>query len=152
VAHVHPFLWRTRADAWCEAFDATDLSVSAAHDGYRRRHGVLHRRTVSLRPDHVAITDRLDGDRRCHVQLVFPLAPDLRAGAAGNGIVVSDGPTAIARLLPPAGLSARLVRGGPPASVGWHAIGYGQLVEADAVLVEGVVGPGELLRTTIALL
>jgi exopolysaccharide biosynthesis WecB/TagA/CpsF family protein len=151
VAHPHPFLWRTRARAWCEAFDEGSRTVSAAHDGYRSRHGVLHRRTVSLDSDRVILTDRVDGPRPVHVRIVLPIAPALDVAEAGATLTVSDGPRPLARIVPPDGFDVRVVRGGERPSAGWHAVAYGEIVEASAVLLETVVRPGVAVRTEIAL-
>jgi hypothetical protein len=146
VAHDHPFLWRTQARAWCEGVDAN--TASAAHDGYVGRHGVVHRRTVTVGPDRVTVADRLDGPARHHAAVVWPLAPDLDVAADGSVLTVHRAGVPLARLVPPEDFTIRVLRGGPQPGVGWHAVGYGRFVEATAVVLEGRPAPGRIAKTT----
>jgi exopolysaccharide biosynthesis WecB/TagA/CpsF family protein len=148
VAHEHPFLWRTRANAWCEGVDPGSKTASAAHDGYVGRHGVVHRRTVTMAPGRVTVADRLDGPARHHAAVIWPLAPDLDVEAGGSVLTVSRAGVPVVRVVPPEDFTIRVLRGGPAPGVGWHAVGYGRFVAATAVVCEGRPAPGRVAKTT----
>lgn len=82
-----PFLWRSRARAWLERvrLDGRGGAVTGAHDGYLRRLGVLHRRSVSLEEHVLTLIDRLEGRGSQRVVLPLHLAPDLDVRRAGVG-------------------------------------------------------------------
>ncbi|EIC23468.1 heparinase II/III family protein [Thiorhodovibrio frisius] len=87
-----PFNWSHKARARLEsARDGADWSITAAHDGYRKPFGVLHRRTLSATDQGFAIHDRLEGGliapaRRA--EIVFQLAMDCEARSVGDAILI----------------------------------------------------------------
>jgi uncharacterized heparinase superfamily protein len=61
-----PFNWSTKAQAWRVPYDEDTRSrITARHDGYQKKFGVLHERSVSFEaPNGYVITDRLVGTLR----------------------------------------------------------------------------------------
>lgn len=131
---AHPFLWRTRANAWLDALDLERQTVTATHNGYASR-GVLHRRTVALSSRDLVVTDELMGRGRHHVSIRWPIAPTLEVDAA---LQIWDRRGRVARVVPDPVLDVVPVHGGPRPGPGWHAVRYGQWVPATTILCERV--------------
>jgi hypothetical protein len=74
-----PHLWGDRYRVELEEVlfaDRADV-VRASHDGYRRRHGALHTRTVCLvRPGTIVVIDRVHADRRVACDLRWHVSAD----------------------------------------------------------------------------
>lgn len=91
---IGPFAWADHARVRLIRASTTD--VEAEHNGYKRRHGLIHRRRVCLDGDDILLEDRLIGRAKSDAipwSIGFTLAPDLEA--------VVGGP--IARIRTPAG-------------------------------------------------
>jgi len=134
-----------------------DELVSGEQYGYRRRFGVIHRRTVRLTPDErVVVRDELRGPAgaRCHVSLQWLLGDfPFRQEHEGLSSVVLDTPggawrlevrSAAGNLLPASIVTGQLT---PPR--GWLARHYGTRIPTPSLLVEGY-GLTELTTTARA--
>jgi hypothetical protein len=82
IPSVHVERWMSRADqAW----------FSGSHDGYAAD-GVVHRRTVWLRPGgYMLIHDEFCGGQHYDLEVNFQLAPGIRAELQGQQIVGRNG-------------------------------------------------------------
>jgi len=85
-----PFNWRAKAAAVLldSRRDLANWSLTGEHDGYRKRLGVGHRRTLSRMADGTyAIRDELIGDDSTthSVEIGFVVAPTLRAETTRDG-------------------------------------------------------------------
>ena len=83
---VGPFAWSEHARA--KLLLATDDTVEAEHDGYRRRFGLIHRRRVEVIGDAILIDDRLLGRPKTPQltwSLGFTVAPDVAVELHGAG-------------------------------------------------------------------
>lgn len=97
-----PFLWRRRARATLEAVTlrAEGGEVRAWHDGYLRRLGIVHRRTVRLEGDRLEVRDELEGHGRHRVVLPFHFPPGAVARPDGRGAWDLDGRARLVTDLP----------------------------------------------------
>ena len=95
---IGPFAWSRHARV--SSLKTEGAWVEAAHDGYRRRFGVRHRRRVTVAGEAMLIEDWLDGARDCDWTLGFTLAPGTGVAlegaearlrtAAGRHLTVTD--------------------------------------------------------------
>lgn len=135
-----PFLWSHKAQTRLIEARDTPLLLSAEHDGYRRRHGVLHRRTLAGEQDGWRLTDCLVGTQPQMAELVFQLAPGLGLAEDAEGLLISQQNAPVLRLrLPPGTLKA--TAGGPGPSGGWASPRFGLLVPAPRLIWRGRIGP-----------
>lgn len=135
-----PFLWSHKARTRLIEAKATPLLLSAEHDGYRKRHGVLHRRTIVAEGKGWRVTDCLVGTQPQMAELVFQLAPGLGLAEDSEGLIVSQQAAPILRLRLPSGtLKASAGAAGP--SGGWASPRFGLLVPAPRLTWRGRVGP-----------
>jgi uncharacterized heparinase superfamily protein len=124
---VGPFMWGHKALARLDRVtDGPTWRLNASHDGYRRRNGVDHQRTVSAASDGIVIVDRLHPATAApSVEVVFQFAPDLDVRRTGNGAEIRtnlgwglclqfDAPGALA-----------LSSGGERCDQGWVSRGFG---------------------------
>jgi uncharacterized heparinase superfamily protein len=126
------FMWGRKAAAWLEdVTDGPDWRLKSSHDGYRRRCGADHRRTVSAAPDGILVNDRLSpATRATPVEVVFQFAPELDVRRTDLGAEVRtdlgwglslefDAPGAVA-----------LSSGGEGCDQGWASPGFGRKTPA----------------------
>jgi hypothetical protein len=169
-----PFLWLTRPVATLEdcrrGGPGTPAVWRARHDGYRRlRERVTHHRRVSLDATRgvVEIEDWIDAARPVAVLLSWHLGPAVRvefagAGArlawAGPGTVTPTGPppgtptgTATGTIELPRELDWTAHRGETTPPRGWYSRRFGQREPAPTLAGRGVLAPGIILCTRIAL-
>lgn len=74
------FNWSHKAVTTLEtATGGENWSVVASHDGYRKRFGAEHRRTLSSTPEGFAIRDKLTGTVGLEAEIVLQLAPEWHA-------------------------------------------------------------------------
>lgn len=116
------------------------------HDGYVGRHGVMHHRTVVLKPGAgFAILDQLSGTSPIAFSLGFQFAPHLRPVLQGRGTTGAALPGHAVHIHEDCRMTIRadiatrvaLVRGGAAPDRGWVAPRLGQLVPAPRLVVEG---------------
>jgi hypothetical protein len=121
------------------------VALLARHDGYRRIPGLGRvSRTVRCHPRRVEVLDTLDGAGRHEVEIVFNLAPAMRALCVEGGAVVHANDAEICRLLAPprfeVSLEPRL-----------HSEHYMQTCATQRLVLKGKVALPCVLETVIAL-
>lgn len=78
-----PFSWSHKAQSRLEDVrEGADWRITASHDGYQRRFGVRHQRTISGSQNRLFIEDRLLKTGR-DAEIVFQLSPGLDAELKG---------------------------------------------------------------------
>ena len=113
--------------------EAQNWVVTARHDGWKRRFGCLHERTLSKTTDGFSITDTLrsgtlrGGSGPWPVEIGFLLAPDVVAHPDGPDWLLSkaDG-AALVRLTYGGRLAAQTEHGGTQPLRGWYSPAFGQ--------------------------
>ncbi|HET7413842.1 MAG TPA: heparinase II/III-family protein, partial [Pararhizobium sp.] len=121
--------------------NATQLNVSASHDGYAKPFGVIHHREIVETTEGFDIIDRLTGTPpAADVEIAFLLAPELDVAVEGRRILAwCDGRPELA-LLAPDGAGIEIVRGDEASGRGFHSPGFGLLKEAATVVFRVSVG------------
>ncbi|MEP6808634.1 MAG: heparinase II/III-family protein [Chthoniobacterales bacterium] len=137
---VGPFNWSQKARAaLTDVGDGPLWSLSARHDGYRRRFGVDHERQLELAAEEILITDRLIGHAQ-PAELVFQLAPGMSTSRNGNCLTVFDGREAL--------LEIELARGAIAVSngvenapeTGWVSLRFGSKQAGVRITWKGGIG------------
>jgi uncharacterized heparinase superfamily protein len=149
---IGPFMWGRKAVARLEqAAHGPDWSLTASHDGYRRRRGVDHQRTVSAASDGLVILDRLSPARPAMpVEVVFQFAPDLEVRQTRNGAQVrSDSGWGLSLQFDAPGAVA-LSAGGSRCDQGWVSRSFGRKEPAPRLNWTGRL-PEQGLKTHIRL-
>jgi hypothetical protein len=140
--------------AWCRTYKATiggwqsDAGGSFAtgwHDGYNgeARGGVVHRRTVWLRPGgYVLIADELTGDGAHVAEWTYQFAPGAAALNGANGLTFDDRADLVWAASHP--VSADLAEGGSRPDEGWIAPSLGVRVAAPRLRLRAELATGSL--------
>ncbi len=135
-----PFNWmprraRARQD---KGADTVPLNVSASHDGYQKRFGVIHHRDILETATSFEITDRLTGTPPAGaIEIAFLLAPELDVtGDAGRVTASRNGRPEIT-LVAPEGTSVEVIHADEASGRGFHSPGFGVLQAAATVLFRG---------------
>jgi len=133
------FNWSHKATCRLEHHRAgSHWSLAASHDGYLKRFGIVHRRSLERVEDRLVITDQLLGAAARPARLAFQLAPDLDASVAGHEVVVRrDGSTVLTLAFEPGELS---IDRGLAGGAGWVSPAFGSRVQANCIVWKGVVG------------
>ncbi len=148
-----PFNWSHKARAWLEAMRGPpDWSLSAGHDGYRRRFGVDHLRTITAIPMGIAVNDRPIGASAKNValEIVFQFAPGLRIEPDGerHDVFHEGQPIASFSFSEPG--QVEIASGGAwPGQGGWVAPTFGAKTPAPRMVWRGFA-PEAGVTTTIA--
>lgn len=144
-----PFNWTQKARTQLlEARAEPGWHLTARHDGYHGRFGVLHERSVARDGDALAVTDRLRGGTRL-AEIVFQLAPDLDATLTETTVTAHRaGEPLLALTLPPGEIS--IASGGDaPGHGGWVSPRFGVKLPAPRIAWHGEVGEtGVVTRLT----
>ena len=130
-----PFNWSHHAQA--RIVERSDHSVTAEHDGYRARFGLIHRRTVARRsPGRFVIEDRLLGTPRrsgLRWQVGFTLAAGIDIASSTDAVLLTS----------PGGRALRIAVERGPQSLDVrrtnHSPSFGQMRETDRITLSGVV-------------
>lgn len=146
-----PFNWSRKANAVLEeARGGEDWSLTASHDGYRRRFGVIHRRTLFATAEGFAIRDQLEGDGKRDGEIVFQIAADCDARLEDEGLIIARDRIEIASLAFDAPGDIRLFRGATIVDGGgWLSPRFGVKVPATRIVWRGWV-PEAGVTTRIA--
>lgn len=128
-----PFMWTQKAHAWLEAAEEDEAAcrIVGVHDGYRRRFGVLHRRTLSLREDGLVIGDEVSpAPPDAPMEVAFQFAPwvEVRPSADGRWLAVCDDVVLSLAFDPPGQVSISL--GADRKDGGWVSPEFGRRVPA----------------------
>ena len=149
--HLEKMAWMEIPRATLEQFrvDGAEAVATGSHDGYlRRAPGVLHRRTVWLRPGgYVVIYDELAGEGQHEAELNFQLAP---GEATLDGSVVTLDGAASLHVFASQRLTSSVSKGGASPGDGWIAPGLGVRVPAPRVRFVASFGAPGLSVLTIA--
>lgn len=137
-----PFNWSHKAAArLVEASAPPDWSVTGEHDGYLRRFGVVHRRSLRRSGEKILVTDCLEGGEH-EAELVFQVAPGFSVDIAGTVASLSKDGHAQLEIHFPQGAIAVRSGGETPGEGGWVAPRFGVKVPAPRLAWRGRVGPG----------
>jgi uncharacterized heparinase superfamily protein len=83
--------------------------VTGEHNGYQKRFGVRHVRTVRRLPNGIAIEDCLTGDRKpLAVTLRFLCGPDIEVALDGDDVSIRGRHAELCRIAPPHGFCATI--------------------------------------------
>ncbi|WP_144378450.1 heparinase II/III family protein [Mesorhizobium amorphae] len=135
-----PFNWSHKACATLvESQDGLPWKLSASHDGYKARFGVVHRRTVTGEVDGIRITDQLLG-RSHKAEIVFQLAAGLEASREGGTVKVSRGEETLLTIRFPDGAVDIRAGGDAPGQGGWVSPRFGVRQPAPRLAWRGEVG------------
>jgi hypothetical protein len=123
-----------------EATVTPALRLAAHHDGYLKRFGVLHRRTIAATTEGLTVIDALLGGTRT-AGIVFQLAPGLDADCRGGDVIVTrDGRVVLRMVFPDDGVT--VTSGASAPDGGWIAPRFGLRRPACRVSWRGTVGEG----------
>lgn len=151
--HLAKMAWshvpRARLEGWMS--DGTQAWVRGSHDGYARgQGGVVHRRTVWLRPGgYVLLYDEFLGEGEHDVELNFQLTPIPIQAVERQALRTVTGPGVWWSGSQP--VRASLVEGGAGAGDGWIAPALGARVPAPRLTLSSRIRRGhEGLLTIVA--
>lgn len=134
------FNWSHKAvSALAESIAAPDWQLRAWHDGYRRRFGVFHQRTLASRADGIAVTDQLLGGTRT-AEIVFQLAPGLVADRNRDRVTVRRGSERLLTIRFPDAAIDTVAGGSEPGQGGWVSPRFGRKLPAERIAWRGKVG------------
>ncbi|GCL65109.1 hypothetical protein AQPW35_41900 [Rubrivivax pictus] len=130
-----PFNWSAKADARLESTGGQAAwPWRASHDGYMRRFGLRHERTIVALDDGYQITDRLLGKAPAPVtEVVFQLGLAYSAVRDGSGFIVHNRTGPVARLVFEAQGDLLCQRGGAMGAGGWVSPRFGVRQESDRI-------------------
>ena len=139
-----PFMWSHKANAQLDhVTDGADWSITASHDGYRRRFGVDHRRTVCACEDGLMVVDTLTpGPCAEPVELVFQFAPTVSVRRQGAGVLVSNRGRAVLLLEFEQPGEIALETGGEAYDQGWVSLQFGRKTPAPRLSWRGILPAG----------
>ncbi|MEP0321171.1 alginate lyase family protein [Bauldia litoralis] len=136
------FNWSHKATARLdERVDGPQWRLRASHDGYVKRNGLRHERTLAAGADRIHITDRLLGGGEADAEVCFQLAPSLDATRDGDAVIVSRGGDMVVRIVLAQGAIA-IARGDEGLAGGWVSPSFGIRVPASRIAWRGRVGAG----------
>lgn len=146
-----PFNWSHKANASLgRVEDGEAWSLTARHDGYAKRLGVEHVRTVSAAPAGIEIVDRLVGTGSPEAEVIFQFAPGLDVSAGEGGWSVHRDGAPVARLsFSEAGGVSVSSGGDTPGQGGWVSPNFGTKLPAPRLVWRGRL-PAEGLRTSLS--
>jgi uncharacterized heparinase superfamily protein len=143
-----PFLWTRHAGTRVLVAQAAEVGISrwsAQHDGYRRRPGAIHRRSVELdrATGTLTVLDEVRSERPHPCRLAFHLGPRLdlhleSSVAELRWTVEEAGRRATLDL--PAGLAWTAHRGETDPPLGWYSAGFGRRQPSWTLIGSGEVG------------
>ena len=145
------FNWSHKAITALESSSGGEnWSVIATHNGYQKRFGAVHRRTLSSTEDGFEIRDELSGTPGREAEIVFQLAPEWDALVKDKTVLISRGGETMATLSFKAPGDIAIKAGGDIGEGGWHSPAFGKKVEAMRISWRGTVPP-EGVTSTLSL-
>ena len=145
-----PFNWGHKAQARCSRFAGTpNWEIEGRHDGYRKRLGVEHVRTLVRTPHGFRIEDRLmDAKDSLPVAIRFLVRPGLSVACDEGRATIAGGGRAILRIAGATGVTCRILRGeSDKAGPGWHSPAFGSRLPASCIVFEGALKHGSAAIT-----
>ncbi|KQS96549.1 MULTISPECIES: heparinase II/III family protein [unclassified Rhizobium] len=134
------FNWSHKAMTKLDTVSGADSwSVSASHDGYQKRFGTIHRRTLTSTADGFAILDQLDGTPNRTAEIVFQLSPQFDAKVDGGAVLIERNGAVIATLSWKEAGAIDITAGGNIGEGGWYSPSFGVKVEAKRISWRGKV-------------
>ncbi|MBW6525097.1 heparinase II/III family protein [Sphingomonas sp. RHCKR47] len=144
------FNWANKAQTRLEQVNDAPFKLQASHDGYCKRFGVRHRRSVMLADGELTLMDMLVGGPERTAEIVLQLAPECEVVNEGPEIVVLRGASRLVRIaFPPRG-SINQTRGAVSTTGGWISPHFGAKFPATRLAWSGRVG-AEGVTTRITL-
>lgn len=143
-----PFNWSHKARATGGLTeDDSGWRITVEHDGYRKRLGGLHRRSITRMAEGLALRDEWTGPTDTEACVTFQGAIGVEAVILDNGFRVLLGGNRMLDLLFDAQgeLSAR--SGGEPGDGGWVSPRFGEKVPAVRMTWRGCIPAGGLVTT-----
>ncbi|WP_423067000.1 heparinase II/III family protein [Devosia sp. CN2-171] len=136
------FNWSHKAIARLdESGNEPNTWLRMSHDGYLKRFGRRHQRTIEIHPGRIAVTDQLLGGPPLDAEIVFQLAPGLVAEADGSSVLVRRNEDRLLRLDFPSSHIAIAIGEDRPDG-GWGSPRFGQKLPAARLSWRGPVGEG----------
>jgi len=135
------FSWSTKAATRLdETRPGRWWSLTGSHSGYERRFGLRHVRSVTRTPTGFAISDQLEGARKqFDVEIGFLVHPAIAVVRENDRFVLLSNDTAIAEVVTPVSLFARIVRDDRETGMGLHSPRFGELVVAPCIVASGTM-------------
>jgi hypothetical protein len=130
------FLWSDKAECRVSDWRANDqgYQLSASHNGYWARLGVIHERHLDLRGHRLTIRDTLRGRGSHLIQLFFQVDPEGTVGQeSGSCLQIKNGQVAARLTFEPA-LQVRIQMG--DARSGWYSPHFGTKIPAATIVAE----------------
>lgn len=144
------FNWSHKANATLEKVeDRKDWRIVASHDGYRKRFGCIHRRTVSSEFDGFSIHDELIGNQDQSAEIVFQLSPTCHVQVEENRVHVYREKHWLA-MLSFSQMGQLDVHIGGGVGGGWYSPRFGMKLPAPRIVWSGKL-PAEGLVTNVVL-
>lgn len=138
------FGWSSRARARvverAEGPAGADWSVTAAHDGYRGRFGLEHRRRIAREGGTIVVGDRLVGGS-APVDIAYLLPGDVEVAVAGRSVTIARAGALLCRMVAPEGFTVTLQRGAAQGAV--RSAAFGEIEEAQRLVFAGDLGGAE---------
>ncbi|MGB4100928.1 MAG: alginate lyase family protein [Alphaproteobacteria bacterium] len=144
------FNWSHKANARLTAYEiGSDYwRAEAEHDGYLKKFGVHHHRTLRVMPQTgFAVADILSGSGTHHVKINFLLHPDLTAHHDGHTVRVMHGSKLILRAVYEGPLSCKICAADAPDG-GWYSESFGIKTPAPRLVYEGTLPSGQSSKVT----
>lgn len=136
------FNWSHKANArLTDQMPGGYWSLTAEQDGYERKFGVRHRRSVRRDGDKIVITDRLMGPAQ-RAEIVFQLASGLSAHLDDRTVSIGRGEEILLLMDLPAGEISITSGGAEPGEGGWVSPRFGVRTPAPRIAWRGVVTGG----------
>lgn len=123
-----PFSWNRKAHAWRDRENAAAGGVTACHDGFKRRFGVIHRRELTIGETSITVTDSLEGrplrDRR--VEIGYLVNPEVDVTLHRGAASIAHAGRTLMHMIPGPNLNVSLEQGETSPPRGWHSPAYGE--------------------------
>lgn len=135
-----PFNWSHKAaSTLVDSNGATLWSVTAEHNGYARRFGVIHQRSLQRQGESIIVTDRLVGGPQ-EAELVFQVASGMDVLISGRvASIIKDGQAMLEIYFPSDAITVG--RGGTkPGEGGWVSLRFGTKTPASRIAWCGTIG------------